>query len=74
MRALLRQLIALGLVEVDYENFSSLKLTEASRAVPARRNESTTTSIQKAEKALKHKRQSAKDFAETQLDDLNKNL
>ncbi|MDE2427179.1 MAG: DNA helicase RecQ, partial [Burkholderiales bacterium] len=32
-RALLRQMIALGLVAVDYENYSSLKLTEASRAV-----------------------------------------
>jgi ATP-dependent DNA helicase RecQ len=32
-RAILRQLIALGLIAVDYENYSSLKLTEASRAV-----------------------------------------
>jgi ATP-dependent DNA helicase RecQ len=32
-RAILRQAIALGLVTVDHEQFSSLKLTEAARAV-----------------------------------------
>ncbi|MFZ2999071.1 MAG: DNA helicase RecQ [Undibacterium umbellatum] len=67
-RALLRQLIALGLVAVDYENYSSLKLTEASRAVLRGEIKVQLRQYKKAEKAVKHKRQSAKDFAESDLD------
>lgn len=68
-RALLRQMIALGLVSVDYENFSSLKLTEDSRAVLRGESRIQLRQYKKAEKAVKHKRQSAKDFAETNLSD-----
>ena len=67
-RALLRQMIALGLVAVDYENYSSLKLTEASRAVLRGEIKVQLRQYKKAEKAVKHKRQSAKDFAESDLD------
>ena len=66
-RALLRQLIALGLVAVDYENFSSLKLTEESRAVLRGESKVQLRQYKKAEKAVKHKRQSAKDYAEAEL-------
>lgn len=66
-RALLRQMIALGLVAVDYENYSSLKLTEESRAVLRGETKIQLRQYKKAEKAVKHKRQSAKDFSETNL-------
>lgn len=66
-RAILRQLIALGLIAVDYENYSSLKLTEASRAVLRGETKVQLRQYKKAEKALKHKRQSAKDYAEAEL-------
>lgn len=66
-RALLRQLIALGLVAVDYENYSSLTLTEASRAVLRGETRVQLRQYKKAEKAVKHKRQSAKDYAESDL-------
>ena len=68
-RALLRQMIALGLVAVDYDNFSSLKLTEDSRAVLRGESRIQLRQYKKAEKAVKHKRQSAKDYAETNLSD-----
>ncbi|MFZ6653702.1 DNA helicase RecQ [Undibacterium sp. TJN19] len=66
-RALLRQLIALGMVSVDYENYSSLKLTESSRAVLRGEIKVQLRQYKKAEKAVKHKRQSAKDYAEADL-------
>ncbi|MFZ6771182.1 DNA helicase RecQ [Undibacterium sp. SXout7W] len=66
-RALLRQLIALGLVAVDYDNYSALKLTEESRAVLRGEVRIALRQYKKAEKAVKHKRQSAKDYEETQL-------
>ncbi|MBR7791690.1 DNA helicase RecQ [Undibacterium sp. FT147W] len=66
-RAILRQLIALGLIAVDYENYSALKLTEASRAVLRGETKVQLRQYKKAEKAVKHKRQSAKDYAETEL-------
>ncbi|MBY0573881.1 MAG: DNA helicase RecQ [Undibacterium sp.] len=66
-RTILRQMIALGLVRVDYENFNSLKLTEDSRAVLKGEAKIQLRQYKKAEKAVKHKRQSAKDFAETNL-------
>jgi len=68
-RALLRQMIALGLVSVDYENYSSLKLTEDSRAVLRGEITIQLRQYKKAEKAVKHKRQSAKDFSEANLSD-----
>ncbi|MFA9274092.1 MAG: DNA helicase RecQ [Candidatus Aquirickettsiella gammari] len=68
-RALLRQMIALGLVSVDYENYSSLKLTEESRAVLRGETSIQLRQYKKAEKAVKHKRQSAKDFSESNLSD-----
>ena len=66
-RTHLRQLIALGLITVDYENYSALKLTESSRAVLKGEVQIQLRQYRKAEKAVKHKRQSAKDFAESQL-------
>jgi ATP-dependent DNA helicase RecQ len=66
-RALLRQMIALGLVAVDYDNYNSLKLTESSRAVLKGEVKVQLRQYKKAEKAVKHKRQSAKDYAETNL-------
>ena len=66
-RALVRQLIALGIVAVDYENYSSLKLTESSRAVLRGEVAIRLRQYKKADKAVKHKRQSAKDFAEGNL-------
>ena len=66
-RTILRQLIALGLIAVDYENYSSLKLTEASRAVLRGETKVQLRQYKKAEKAVKHKRQSAKDYAEAEL-------
>jgi ATP-dependent DNA helicase RecQ len=73
-RALLRQLIALGLVAVDYENYSSLKLTESSRAVLRGETKIQLRQYKKAEKAVKHKRQSAKDFAETDLSSIEQTI
>ena len=73
-RALLRQLIALGLVAVDYENYSSLKLTEESRAVLRGETKIQLRQYKKAEKAVKHKRQSAKDFAETDLSTIEQTI
>ncbi|GGC82923.1 DNA helicase RecQ [Undibacterium terreum] len=66
-RALVRQLIALGLVAVDYESYSSLKLTDASRAVLRGEQKVQLRQYQKPQKAVKHKRQSAKDYAEASL-------
>lgn len=63
----MRQLIALGLVSVDYDNFSSLKLTQESRAVLKGETKVQLRQYKKAEKAVKHKRQSAKDYAESNL-------
>jgi ATP-dependent DNA helicase RecQ len=73
-RALLRQMIALGLVAVDYENYSSLKLTEESRAVLRGETKIQLRQYKKAEKAVKHKRQSAKDFAETDLSNIEQTI
>ncbi|MBC3884248.1 DNA helicase RecQ [Undibacterium griseum] len=66
-RALLRQLIAQGLVAVDYDNYSSLILTEQSRAVLRGELKVQLRQYKKADKAVRHKRQSAKDFTETEL-------
>lgn len=66
-RAILRQMIALGLVSVDYENYSALKLTERSRAVLRSEITIQLRKYKKAEKAVKHKRQSTKDFSESNL-------
>ncbi|WP_230405156.1 DNA helicase RecQ [Undibacterium rugosum] len=66
-RALLRQLIALELIAVDYESYSALRLTEAARPVLRGETKIQLRQYKKAEKALKHKRQSAKDYAESEL-------
>jgi ATP-dependent DNA helicase RecQ len=66
-RALLRQLIALELIAVDYDNYSALRLTEAARPVLRGETKIQLRQYKKAEKALKHKRQSAKDYAESEL-------
>ncbi|WP_229793123.1 DNA helicase RecQ [Undibacterium squillarum] len=66
-RAILRQLIALGFVMVDYEHYSALRLTEAARPVLKGEEKIRLRQYQKAAKAVKHKRQSATDFAETEL-------
>ena len=73
-RALLRQLIALGLVAVDYDNYSALKLTEASKAVLRGEVRVALRQYKKAEKAVKHKRQSAKDYEEAQLSNEEQSL
>jgi ATP-dependent DNA helicase RecQ len=73
-RAILRQLIALELLRVDYENFSALKLTESARSVLKGERQILLRKYKKAEKAVKHKRQSAKDFAEMQLDGLEQQI
>jgi ATP-dependent DNA helicase RecQ len=64
----------LELLRVDYENFSALKLTESSRSVLKGERQILLRKYKKAEKAVKHKRQSAKDFAETQLDGLEQQI
>ncbi len=66
-RALLRQLIALELIAVDYDNYSALRLTEAARPVLRGETKIQLRQYKKAEKALRHKRQSAKDYAESEL-------
>jgi len=56
-RAILRQVIALGLLAVDYESYSALKLTDAAR--PVLRG-AQTTQLRQYQKPLKSKRDSGK--------------
>ncbi|GAB3406060.1 DNA helicase RecQ [Massilia agilis] len=65
-RAILRQAIALGLVTVDHENFSSLKLTEAAR--PVLKGEKKVQ-LRQYQKPVKQKRQAAspRGYAEIEL-------
>ncbi|GAB3427101.1 DNA helicase RecQ [Massilia solisilvae] len=65
-RAILRQAIALGLVTVDHENFSSLKLTEAAR--PVLKGEKKVQ-LRQYQKPVKQKRQTAspRGYAEIEL-------
>ncbi len=73
-RAILRQLIALGLVSIDHENYHALHLTEAARDVLRNQAKVELRQYRKAEKALKHKRQTARDFNEQQLEPLAQSL
>jgi ATP-dependent DNA helicase RecQ len=50
-RAILRQAIALGLIEIDHENYGSLRLPEASRAVLKGERTVAMRSYRKPEKA-----------------------
>jgi ATP-dependent DNA helicase RecQ len=64
-RAILRQAIALGLVTVDHEQFSSLKLTEAARAVLKGEKK---VQLRQYQKPVKQKRQAApRGYAELDL-------
>ncbi|MBY0241493.1 MAG: DNA helicase RecQ [Burkholderiaceae bacterium] len=66
-RAILRQVIALGLVTVDHEQYSSLKLTDAAR--PVLKGEHKVR-LRQYQKPVKHKRTSsstARDYQETAL-------
>jgi ATP-dependent DNA helicase RecQ len=64
-RAILRQAIALGLVTVDHEQFSSLKLTEAAR--PVLKGEKKVQ-LRQYQKPVKQKRPSApRGYAELEL-------
>ncbi|WP_374580131.1 DNA helicase RecQ [Pseudoduganella sp.] len=65
-RAILRQVIALGLVTVDHEQFSSLKLTDAARPVL---KGGQKVQLRQYQKPVKQKRSAApKGYAETDLD------
>ncbi|WP_028102139.1 DNA helicase RecQ [Pseudoduganella violaceinigra] len=65
-RAILRQVIALGLVTVDHEQFSSLKLTDAARPVL---KGGQKVQLRQYQKPVKQKRSSApKGYVETDLD------
>jgi len=64
-RAVLRQVIALGLLTVDHENYSALKLTEAAR--PVLRGEHKIQ-LRQYQKPVKQKRSSSKsNYTETDL-------
>jgi ATP-dependent DNA helicase RecQ len=65
-RAILRQAIALGLIEVDHEAYGALKLTELAR--PVLRGE-TAVQLRQYKKPVKARRHpgKAKDFVETEL-------
>ena len=65
-RAILRQSIALGLVSVDYESYSALKLTDAARPVL---KGGEKVQLREYQKPVKSKRTSAKPkgFVETDL-------
>ncbi len=64
-RAVLRQVIALGLLTVDHENYSALKLTEAAR--PVLRGEHKIQ-LRQYQKPVKPKRTSSKsNYVETDL-------
>jgi len=65
-RAILRQVIALGLVTVDHEQFSSLKLTDAARPVL---KGGQKVQLRQYQKPVKQKRSTApKGYEETSLD------
>ncbi|MGB9991567.1 DNA helicase RecQ [Pseudoduganella rhizocola] len=65
-RAILRQVIALGLVTVDHEQYSSLKLTDAARPVL---KGGQKVQLRQYQKPVKQKRTAApKGYVETDLD------
>ena len=65
-RAILRQVIALGLVDIDHESYGSLKLTTASRSVL---KGETKIALRRYQKSVRQKRVAAKSagFVETDL-------
>lgn len=65
-RAILRQVIAMGLVEIDHENYGSLKLAAAARAVLKGEKQ---IALRRYQKPVKQKRTSSKSsgFVETDL-------
>jgi ATP-dependent DNA helicase RecQ len=66
-RAILRQVIALGLVTVDHEQFSSLKLTDASRPVLKGGQKVQLRQYQKPVKQKRAATTAAKGYVETEL-------
>jgi ATP-dependent DNA helicase RecQ len=66
-RAILRQLIALGLVTVDHEQYSSLKLTDAARPVLKGGQKVQLRQYQKPVKQKRSTTAAAKGYAETEL-------
>ncbi|SFV16576.1 DNA helicase RecQ [Pseudoduganella namucuonensis] len=66
-RAILRQVIALGLVTVDHENYSSLKLTDAARPVLKGGQKVQLRQYQKPVKPKRSTSAAAKGYAETEL-------
>ncbi len=64
-RAILRQVIALGMLTVDAENYSALKLTEAARPVLRGEQQVQLRRYQKPEKAKRSSQRSG--FVETDL-------
>jgi len=66
-RAILRQLIALGLVTVDHEQYSSLKLTDAARPVLKGGQKVQLRQYQKPVKQKRSTAAAAKGYAETEL-------
>jgi ATP-dependent DNA helicase RecQ len=65
-RAILRQVIALGLLTVDHENYSALKLTEAARPVLRGEQQVQLRQYQKPVKAKRGSQRSSS-FVETDL-------
>ncbi|CAM3015525.1 MULTISPECIES: DNA helicase RecQ [Janthinobacterium] len=66
-KAILRQAIALGLVSVDHEQYSSLKLTDASRPVLKGGQKVQLRQYQKPVKTSKRSTSVAKGYVETDL-------
>jgi ATP-dependent DNA helicase RecQ len=66
-RAILRQVIALGLVTVDHEQFSSLKLTDAARPVLKGGQKVQLRQYQKPVKQKRAATTAAKGYVETEL-------
>ncbi len=67
-RAILRQVVAMGLVAVDYDAFSTLKLTEAARAVLRGQQ---TVSLRRYEKPVKARKPAATRGGSAEAEDLS---
>ncbi len=66
-RAILRQAIAQGYVNVDYDAYNALKLTEAARAVLKGEQKVQMRHYQKPQKPARQKRNASKGYEETNL-------
>ncbi len=66
-RAILRQAIALGLVTVDHEAYSALKLTDAATPGAARRAENPVAAVPEAGQDASASRARSKGYVETDL-------